>query len=323
MYTTHSLGELKLQLFNQIKGNVSVADFCSTASTVEFAANDGLLENNLILFKISFPGFELEAQCRDGMVFIRRNNQYQHSEQILGAGRLHVAIQWNVDSIGCGIAPWTGDLNSMNQHMRAVRTPHTVPPLELHRMLRANSLLVGTSYKSADDLFATVLDCLHMSEEDIRRFGGERFVWGKNGDRSRPFDEPNISRYVASFLASYGAARNFDVSCEPNSGDGNVDFWVVAPVENAGLAKVAIEAKKADHHDLAHGFTHQLPAYMDRLKASHGILLVYWLKSPDYPYPKSGCYSELEIEVLHQLPRQPGIRSVSIDLSRAPTPSRV
>jgi len=40
--------------------------------------------------------------------------------------------------------------------------------------------------------------------------------------------------------------------------------------ENAGLAKVAIEAKKADDPDLAHGFTHQLPAYMDRLKAIHG-----------------------------------------------------
>ena len=322
MYTTHTLGALTLQIFDQMKSHVSVADFCATSATLEFAANDGLLENDLTLFKLSFPGFELEARCREGLVFISRNDLYQHSEQIRGTGRLHVAIQWTVDSIGCGIAPWTGDWSVMNKHMRAVRTPHTVPPLELHRMLRAHNLLVGTAYKSADDLFATVLDCLHLTEEDIRRFGGERFVWGKKGDMSRPFDEPEISRYVASFLAAYGAARNFDVSCEATAGDGNVDFWIVGPVAGAGLAKVAIEAKKADHANLAQGFSVQLPAYMSRLKAGHGIFLVYWLKSPDYPHPNQSSYLEQEIEVLHPLPRAPGVRSVSVDLSRAPSPSR-
>lgn len=322
MYTTHALGSLTLQLFEQMKSHVSVADFCATAATIDFAANNGLLENDFVLFRLLFPGFELEARCREGMVFIRRNGLYQHSEQIRGPGRLHVAIQWNVDSIGCGIAPWTGDYTAMNQHMRSVRTPHTIPPLELHRMLRANSLLVGAAYKSADDLFATVLDCLHLCEEDIRRFGGERFVWSKKVDPSRPLDEPEISRYVASFLASYGAARNFDVSCESTAGDGNIDFWIVAPVADSGLAKVAIEAKKADHANLTQGFSMQLPAYMSRLRASHGIFLVYWLKSPDYPHPTQSSYPELEIELLHPLPRAPGIRSISVDLSRAPTPSR-
>ncbi len=322
MYTTHSLGKLNLQLFEQMKSYVSVSDFCASAATIEFAANDGLLENDLVLFKLSFPGFELEARCREGMVFIRRNGLYQHSEQIRGRDRLHVALQWSVDSIGCGIAPWTGDWDVINHHMRAVRTPHTVPPLELHRMLRANNLLVGTAYKSADDLFATVLDCIHLSEEDIRRFGSERFVWGKKGDPSRPLDEPEISRYVASFLAAHGAARNFDVSCEPNAGDGNVDFWIVGPVKDAGQAKVAVEAKKADHANLVQSFSFQLPAYMNRLKASHGVFLVYWLKSPDYPHPAQSSYPELETEVLHPLPRVPGVRSVSMDLSRSPIPSR-
>ena len=143
MYTTHTLGPLTLQLFEQMKSHVSVADFCATAATVEFAANDGLLENDLILFKLSFPGFELEARCREGMIFLRRNGLYQHSEQMRGRDRLHVAIQWNVDSIACGVAPWTGNWDAMSAHMRAVRTPQTVPPLELHRMLRAHNLLVG------------------------------------------------------------------------------------------------------------------------------------------------------------------------------------
>lgn len=322
MYITHTLGPLTLQIFEQMKSQVSISDFCGTAATVEFAACDGLLENDLILFKLSFPGFELEARCREGMIFVRRNGLYQHSEQIRGHDKLHAAIQWTVESIGCGIVPWSGNWDAMDSHMRSVRTPHTVPPLELHRMLRAKNLLIGETYKSADDVFATVLDCLHLCEEDIRRFGGERFVWGKHGDPSRPLDEPEISRYVASFLAAYGAARNFDVSCEVTAGGGNVDFWIVAPVANAGLAKVAIEAKKAEHANLAHGFSIQLPAYMSRLKAGHGIFLVYWLKSHDYQHPIQASYPDLEIEVLHRLPRPPGIRSVGLDLSRVPTPSR-
>jgi hypothetical protein len=89
MYTTHNLGALNLQLFDQMKSHVSVADFCATSATLEFAANAGLLENDLTLFKLSFPGFELEARCREGMVFIRRNDLYQRSEQIRGTGRLN------------------------------------------------------------------------------------------------------------------------------------------------------------------------------------------------------------------------------------------
>lgn len=320
MYTTHTLGSLRLQIFEQMKSNVSISDFCATAATIEFSANDGLLENDLILFKLTFPGFELEAKCSDGMVFIRRNNLYQHSEQFRGHDRLHVAIQWDIESIGCGIAPWTGDWNAMNGHMRAVRTSYTVPPIELHRMLRAHNLLVGTEYKSADDAFATVLDCLHLCQEDIRKFGAERFAWGKQGSTNRPLDEPEISRLIASFLASHGAARNFEVSCEPVAGNGNVDFWIVAPVSGAGLSKIAIEAKKADSTNLVHGFLNQLPAYMSRLRAQHGIYLVYWLKSSDYPYPTYTSYPELEIDLLHPLPRTPGIRSVCIDLSRPTTP---
>lgn len=83
MYTTHSLGSLTLQLFDLIKSHVCVADFCAIAAAVEFAANDGLLENDLVLFKLSFPGFELEARCREGMVFIRRNGLHRTANRFV------------------------------------------------------------------------------------------------------------------------------------------------------------------------------------------------------------------------------------------------
>lgn len=322
MYETRSLGQLKLELFAPMKGNISFSDFCAPAGTIEFAACDGFLDNNLVLFRLSYPGYELEARVRDGMVFVRRNGLYQNSDQYLGKDRQHVAIQWSIDSIGCGITPWSDDSSLMNLHMRSIRTPPTVPPQELIRTLRTENLLVNSAYPTADDLFTTVIDCLHLCEFDIRRLGAERFVWGKNGDATRPLDEPEISRYVATFLASHGAARNFDVSCESLAGSGNVDFWIVGPVKSAGLAKIAIEAKKADNAGYEQGFRVQLPQYMDRLGASHGIFMTYWLKSPAYPHPRYTSYAELETTVLHPLPRRPGIRSLSLDLSNGPTPSK-
>ena len=190
MYETRNLGSLQLQLFTSMKSQISFSDFCAPAGTIEFTAGGGFLRNDLILFKLTFPGYELEARIRDGMVFLRRDGHYQHSEQYTDDAKYHVAVQWDVASIGCGVAPWTGDNESMNSHMKAVHTVPTVPPPELVRTLRTENLLSNSAYRSADDLFVTVLDCLHLCELDIRRLGGERFCWGKNGDPDRPLDEP-------------------------------------------------------------------------------------------------------------------------------------
>lgn len=183
MYKTISIGQLKLELFTQMMNQIAFSDFCVPAGTIEFSANDGFLNNNLMLFKLTFPGYEIEARINDGMVFIRRNGLHQNSEQYKNGGNYHVAIQWDVESIGVGVVPWSGDPDAMNGHLRAVRTPPTAPPAELVRQLRIENLLVNSAYRSADAFFLSALDCLHLCELDIRRLGSERFVWGKGGGR--------------------------------------------------------------------------------------------------------------------------------------------
>ncbi|WP_295453495.1 hypothetical protein [uncultured Thiodictyon sp.] len=135
MYETRSLGQLKLELFTQMKSQIAFSDFCAPAATLEFSANDGFLQNNLLLFKLTFPEYELEASIHNGIVFIKRNGVYQHSEQQQKNGNFHVAIQWTVDSLGVGVVPWSGDPDAMNGHLRAVHTTPTAPPLELVRQL--------------------------------------------------------------------------------------------------------------------------------------------------------------------------------------------
>ena len=257
-------------------------------------------------------------------MFIRRNNLYQHSEIYRGKDCCHVAIQWDSDSIACGVIPMTNASDSMNQHMKGVRTPFTVPPLELVHLLRTEHLLVNSAFRTPDAFFATVIDSLYLCEADIRRHGGEQFIWTKDGNpNKKPLNEPEISRYVAGFLSSHGAARNFDVTCESIAGTGNLDFHVVAPIQEQGMVKIAIEAKKANHQDIEHGLKTQLPEYMARIGTKYGIFLIYWLRSTKYLFPASQeSYPQFEIEVLHPIPRLPTVRCIGLDLSYGATPSK-
>jgi len=321
-YVTRNLGQLQLQLHKEFSGQISFSEFCVPAGTIEFIMRGRSYRENSVLFKLTFPGYELEALVYDGMVFFRRNDDYQHSEPCTDDAEYSVAIQWDIGSIGCGVAPGEADDEQMNAHMRMVRTNYFVPPAELVKTLRTHNLLCNSAYQSADDLFVTVLDCLHLCELDIRHLGGERFCWEKKDNHDYPLGEPEISRFVATFLTSHGAARNFDVACDPIAGSGKPDFWVVGPVASAGLAKIVIEAKKAENKELVHGFQTQLPEYMRRLGTTHGIFLTYWLKSTRYPHPKKfERYTDLETSLLHPLERGSGIRTVGIDLSWGPTPS--
>ncbi len=205
--------------------------------------------------------------------------------------------------------------------MRAVRTPITTPPLELVNILRKENLLNNAVYENMDDFFTTIIDSLHCCQEDIRRHGAERLFWKHKDNKPWPLDEPDISRGVASFLSVYGALKNFDVTCDPLAGGGRVDFHVVAPVRDS-IRKVAIEAKKAESDDLSSGFKNQLPNYMKRIGTDYGIYLVYWLKSPEYPYPSSyDRFADLEIEKLHPIPRPMTIRTLGMNFLKEAAPS--
>jgi len=319
-YEIRELGPVRLELFPIMKSQIAFSDFCEPAGTMDFKAHQGFFRNNVKLFSLTYGDFIFEAKIRDGMIFIMRNGHYQHSEQYLGDGSCHVALQWNIDSIGCGVVP-PDSQTDMNSHMRAVRTPLTIPPAEIVNILRKENLLNNAKYENMGVFFTTLIDSLHCCQEDIRRHGAERLFWRKTEQKWKPINEPDISRGVASFLSIYGTLKNFDVTCESVAGTGSMDFHVVAPVRD-GIGKIAIEAKKADSNDLIKGFTNQLPKYMNRIGTDYGIYLVYWLKSPDYPFPpKYDKYAEMEIELLHPIARPDTYRTIGMNFSKEASPS--
>lgn len=321
-YEIVNVGGVELMLLKPMLSKVAFSDFCAPAGTIEFVAKNGLLNNeNLTLFRIRCEGYDLEAIVDAGRVFVRRNGLYQHSDCYLGRDDCRVAIQWGVGAIAVGINVG-GLYGEMDGCMRGVRTPLTSPPADLISKLRKHGFLPEESYPTASHLFATLLDCIHLAELDIRRHGSEKLVWGKGGDRSAPKDEPDISKLLAVPLTAHCAPRGMDVTCESHAGSGRIDFYVVGHVENVGLVRVAMEAKKADSANLVHGFTKQLPEYMSRLSTSFGVFIVYWLKSKAYPYPAENAYHELEHNVLHRLPRLGTVRTVGVDLSYGDPPSR-
>lgn len=321
-YEIRQLGPIHLELYRMIKSQMTFSDFCSPVGTIVFKAKEGFLKSSLKLFSFTYDDFILEAKVRDGMVFLMRNGLYQHSEQYLGDDSCEVALQWQIDSIGCGIVP-PNSSTDMNHHFRAVqKTPITIPSAEIVNILRKENLLNNAKYNNMDAFFATVIDSLHCCQEDIRRHGAERLLWKKTiKDDWKPVDEPDISRGVASFLSVYGALKNFDVTCESVAGLGSMDFHVVAPVGN-NLGKIAIEAKKAESTDLVKGFTTQLPIYMQRIGTDYGLYLVYWLKSPNYQYPKKyEKYADLEVKALHPIQRSGTVRTIGMNFSKEANPS--
>lgn len=315
------LGPIRLELFPMLKSQITFSDFCAPVGTIHFRAHSGFLRNSLKLFSMTYNDFVFEAKVRDGMIFLMRNGHYQHSEQYLGNGSCDVALQWTIDTVGCGVVPPESSTD-MNHHLRAVQTPITFPPSEIVNILRRDNLLSNAKYVNMDIFFATVIDSLYCCQEDIRRHGAEKLLWSKSSEKSwKPLDEPEISRLVASFLSVYGALKNFDVTCESIAGTGRMDFHVVAPVDQS-VRKIVIEAKKADSDELVSGFKNQLPMYMQRVGTDYGIYLVYWLKSADYPFPAAyDGYANLEIDKLHPIPRTVGIRTVGMNLSKELPPS--
>ncbi|PIG30499.1 hypothetical protein CLU93_4838 [Janthinobacterium sp. 35] len=318
---TISLGRVKLSISEDAPIPISISDFTQDAGTIEFIAREGYLSGpTKHLFRLEYPGYIIESCISNGQVFIRRNGLHQNSAKYDGSDPYHVAIQWTATSVGCGITPKGEDMNAA---MRSVHTPYTTPPLGMIRDLKCGSQRAGDSYPSVEALFSRVLDCLSFCEMDIRRYGAEKFLWTGADSDIEPLSEPEMSRLVASFLAIYGGVNNFEVSCEPRAGGGSVDFCVYGHVENVGQAKIAIEAKKAHSADLEHGFTHQLPAYMERLETRHGIYLVYWLRSDRYLRPDFPAYHNLEIDKLHPLARAGYVRSVGLNLALDRSPSRI
>ncbi|MFN6528494.1 hypothetical protein [Nostoc sp. ChiSLP03a] len=316
------LGEVTLELLSSMRPVLTFSDFCVPAGTIDFNSYEGFLRNSVQLFSFSYHDFVFEAKIHNGMVFIKRNDLYQHSEQYLGNEPCQVSLQWNADSIGCGIVPH-GSLTDMNRHMKSVRTPITIPPSEIVTILRRENLLSNNSYPNMDDFFSTVLDCLHCCQEDIRRHGSETLFWRPVDKIQKPLNEPEITKGVAAFLSIYGTMKNFDVLCETVAGNGRVDFYLVAPVFNIkGLGKIAIEAKKANSNDLEHGLSVQLPKYMQSIGTNYGIYLVYWLKSANDSSYSQNSYPELEIAKLHPIKRPNTIRTVGMDLSIGISPSQ-
>lgn len=317
---TLDLGAINLELVDEIEAGFT--DFCTTSGTIEFRANAGFLGNeNLRLFSISGHDFLFEAKISRNMVFVRRNKHYQSSEECDSPNETwEVAIQWDTDSIGCGIMR-PGE--NMNEHMRAVRTEFTSPSLNIIHDLRLNNLLNCKNYKSASDVFTTIIDSIDFAEAHIQKFGAEKYFWNNSGGKYSPMREPEISRQFAPHLQSQGASRNFDVFCEPVSGSGNVDFHVTAPLTGGRLAKISIEAKKAESTDLVMGLSKQLPEYMRTGESDYGIFLTYWMRSFDYLFPSYQTYADLDFELLHPISRPPNVRTLCLDLSRKKSPSKL
>jgi len=99
-----------------------------------------------------------------------------------------------------------------------------------------------------------------------------------NDDTKKPKHERAAQLLFYGIADAYCTANDIDISREPNSGRGSVDF----KLSRGAKEKVIVEIKLTSNNRLRHGFTEQVPIYMRQEKTRKAIYLIV-----DNGFPKA------------------------------------
>ena len=120
-------------------------------------------------------------------------------------------------------------------------------------------------------------------KEYVERHSCWDYLW--EGDPKRPRPETHVHPFINSHLRAALEMKGVRVSRETPMANGAVDFFCSFTTPRGDVLKVCIEVKNAHSAGLESGIAKQLPAYMGAEQTGHGIYLVFWYKSLDWPNP--------------------------------------
>lgn len=125
---------------------------------------------------------------------------------------------------------------------------------------------VGATIKSSDDVYVVVKNICDKFVYLIENNGLNKLLYYKGKRRNE--DYAQLLFY--GIAESYCESNNIDISAEPNTGRGPVDFKFSAGFN----AKVLVEVKFSSNTGLYRGYTTQLEIYNKQEKTNHSIYLI-------------------------------------------------
>ncbi|MEO1662052.1 MAG: hypothetical protein AAFR51_13755 [Pseudomonadota bacterium] len=150
--------------------------------------------------------------------------------------------------------------------------------------------------------------------EQYRHLIEKQDLWQELWAKSRFKNETAMQRLFFVVASSYCDANNLDVSPEPDSGSGRIDFKFSRGAET----KIIVEIKKANNSKLQQSLESQLCKYCEGEKASHGLYVVL-----DPGYESTTWYENLEkraqeLKVKYSI----GLTIEPVDAARRTSPSK-
>jgi hypothetical protein len=272
-------------------------------------------------FAVLSPEYQMSLTVRQGVVEFRRNSHVARKE--IGPYRrsFKIVLSWMPHQFQLVVGM---DNRASVDAVVTIRTAPIFVPLTLLQWSRQYSLLKRLTYRSKEEFLGILFDAPQQAKQKIRSTNGHSLFWdrqrsGSTSPRLVPKREPEAMAGLTAFLQDQSTLSGFELIRESATGPGSLDLFVIAPLSAGGSVRVCVEGKNAHSRDIEHGVTDQLPAYMKRKQADHGIYLVLWYQCEAFPEPR-----EDEIDLTLRLRRGKPFRNITVecfDLSLPRSPS--
>lgn len=147
-------------------------------------------------------------------------------------------------------------------------------------------------------------------------------VWVEGSDFASVRAEPDVARDIYNVVSHWFRVKGLCVDREVRASGGSIDMLVTGAA-NSEISRCGVEVKFAHHQNVIHGVSHQLPDYMDDLRAEAGIYMVIWCKGDKFSKPTNyASMEELADELKRNVPKEKRIDVVSVNASYRPAPSK-
>jgi hypothetical protein len=132
-----------------------------------------------------------------------------------------------------------------------------------------------------------------------------------------PKKETGIVSILHGLLFDIAAAKNFQILPEHPAAGGRLDFLISGILRTGKVVKACVEFKHAHSSELEHGFSSQLPAYMQGEAARFGIYCVLYFKGSWFDKPVYSIHElEFQLELIRSSRGLSNITLIFLDLSK-------
>jgi hypothetical protein len=297
-----------------------------------------------VIFKVTAPGYSLEAGFTDEEFYIKRNGQrlaYPLTPIFMPKGDVHFFAMWAIDQLGLTVLDESFQVSVSAQGDAAanaaevlrrtltLRTAPTLPPNSLLAWARSQAIAPTQAYDSREVFYQTVASSLESIQDVVASLGAVNAFWDVTYDGPRiatrlPKRETDIQPTIRALLFNIAIAKNLEVSPEYPISGGSLDFLISAPLSSGGMANACVEFKHAHSDALLSGLLRQLPTYMRGKASDYGIYAVLFFKGKFFKAPSAHDPWSLRM-LLEVERRKAGLSNVLVlvlDVSHVPTPSR-